>query len=91
MTHIQNEIEVLPLSSFDDDLRIAATRRIYNNPQFLRYASRSHPPIHIVVENGRISLEGVVATKLEQRLAKTALIGLNAFEIVNNLRTDAGS
>ena len=91
VTQIQNEIEVLPYSSFDDDLRIAATRRIYNHPEFVQYTLQAHPPIHIVVENGRISLEGLVATELERRLAETALFGLDAFEIVNNLMTDTGS
>ncbi len=91
VTQIQNEIEVLPQSTFDDELRIAATRRIYNHPEFLQYTFQAHPPIHIVVENGRISLEGFVATELERRLAETALFGLDAFEIVNNLMTDTGS
>ncbi len=87
---IENEIGVLPVALYDDELRIAATRRIYGNPRFVRYASRSHPPIHIIVNRGRISLEGTVATTVERRLAETALVGLSALEIVNNLSTDAG-
>ncbi len=87
---IENEVGVLPVAFHDDELRIAATRRIYGSPQFLRYASGAHPPVHIIVNRGRIRLEGIVATTLERRLAETALVGLSALEIINNLSTDAG-
>ena len=89
VTSIGNNIDVLPTSIFDDDLRIAATRRIYGDSSFVRYASRRFPPIHIIVKNGTIMLEGFVGTKVEQRLARTVLSGLNSFGVVNNLKVDA--
>ena len=88
VTSIGNNIGVLPTSIFDDELRIAATRRIYGSPNFVRYASRTFPPIHIIVKNGTIMLEGFVGTKVEQRLARTVLIGLNSLGVVNNLKVD---
>ena len=89
VTSIGNNIDVLPTSIFDDDLRIAATRRIYGDSSFVRYASRRFPPIHIIVKNGTIMLEGFVGTKVEKRLARTVLSGLNSFGVVNNLKVDA--
>ena len=88
VTSIDNGIEVLPTSLYDDDLRIAATRRIYGDSSFVRYASRRFPPIHIIVKNGTITLEGFVGTKVEQRLARTVLSGLNSLGVVNNLKVD---
>ncbi len=88
MTSIGNNIDVLPTSLYDDELRIAATQRIYGDSSFVRYASRRFPPIHIIVKNGTITLEGFVGTKVEQRLARTVLSGLNSLSVVNNLKLD---
>lgn len=88
---VRNEIEVLPTSTYDDQLRVAAARAIYGHPSFTRYAHRALPPIHIIVENGRIELEGAVATRLERQLAET-LVRTNvlSFDVTNNLRVDQG-
>ena len=86
---VENEIEVLPLSTFDDQLRISIVRRLYGDPRFVRYANRSLPPIHIIVKHGRITLEGVVANRLGRQLAESIVrIGSLAFEVVNHLRVD---
>ena len=62
---VDNQIEVLPLSPRDDDIRMAVYRAIYYNPSFTRYAIRAVPPIHIIVKNGNVTLEGVTFPKGE--------------------------
>jgi osmotically-inducible protein OsmY len=71
-----NNIEVLPLSPMDDELRIALYRQIYsfNSPLF-RYATWSTPPIHIIVSNGHVTLKGVVANQSDSQLAYMGLAG----------------
>src|SRR5262245_33804922 len=90
VTGVVNEIKVLPLSSQDNQLRVALYRAIYdwNSPLF-RYAMRAMPPIHIVVENGRVTLKGAVATQLESQLASNAANQVpGVFEVRNELRID---
>ena len=85
-----NEIEVLPLSPNDDQLRVALYRAIYkyDSPLF-RYATQAVPPIHIIVKNGRVTLKGVVATEMDSQLAYTAARGVpGAFEVTNQLRVE---
>ena len=87
---VVNQIRVLSLSSRDNDLRIALYRAIYdwNSPLF-RYAIRAMPPIHIVVENGRVTLKGVVATQSESQLAYNAANHVpGIFEVRNELQID---
>ena len=57
---VRNEISVLPVSQWDDELRFRIARAIYGNSNFWSYGAMANPPIHIVVENGRVTLEGVV-------------------------------
>ena len=86
---VDNQIEVLPHSIYDDQIRVAAARSIYGHPAFLRYANRALPPIHIVVNNGKIALKGAVANKLERQLAGSLVrTGVLAFEVVNDLTVD---
>ena len=86
---VDNKIEVLPHSSYDDQIRIAAARSIYGHPSFVRYANRSLPPIHIVVNNGNVVLKGAVANKVERQLAGNLLrSGVLAFDVVNDLTVD---
>lgn len=70
---VVNEIEVLPVSPSDDAIRIATYRAIfrYDSPLF-RYALMSQPPIHIIVNNGRVTLKGIVGSKMDQQLVYTA-------------------
>lgn len=87
---VKNELRALPLSPYDDQLRIAAARQLYGDPRFVRYANRALPPIHIVVENGRVALKGAVATPLEKQLAETIVrSGLLSFEVQNDLVVDS--
>lgn len=86
---VKNELRTLPLSPYDDQLRVAAARLLYGDPRFVRYANRSLPPIHIVVDNGRVTLKGAVATQLEKQLAESILrSGLLAFDVQNDLVVD---
>lgn len=70
VTKIVNRIRVLPLSSTDTDLRVAAYRSIYGHSALNHYALQAAPPIHIVVDNGRITLEGAVASEGDKAIAK---------------------
>jgi hyperosmotically inducible protein len=84
-TQVVNNIEVLPLSTNDDRLRIAAYRAIfgYSSPLF-RYGMQAVPPIHIIVKNGRLSLKGIVATPMDSQLAYTAVRQVPGIFEVNN-------
>jgi len=64
---INNQIKTLPVSISDDQLRYTVARQIYGDPMFWNYAIQVNPPIHIVVENGRVTLTGVVASEVERR------------------------
>jgi hyperosmotically inducible periplasmic protein len=86
---IDNKIGVLPVSHFDDDLRFRIARAIYGHSLFWNYANMANPPIRIVVNRGRVSLEGVVQSNVERMLARSLASGFNAFEIKNALKTDA--
>jgi len=89
VTAVENAIGVLPVSQFDDELRFRIARAIYSNSSFWHYASMVNPPIHIVVNRGRVTLEGVVNSNVERMLARSLATGFGAFEVTNMLRTDA--
>jgi hyperosmotically inducible protein len=86
---IDNRIGVLPVSHFDDDLRFRISRAIYGHSLFWNYANMTNPPIRIVVNRGRVTLEGVVQSNVERMMARSLASGFNAFEIRNALKTDA--
>ncbi len=86
---VVNKIGVLPVSPFDDDLRYRIARAIYGNPSFWHYASMANPPIHIVVQNGHVTLTGVVNNDVERMLARSLANGFNAFSVDCQLKTDA--
>jgi hyperosmotically inducible periplasmic protein len=89
-SRVINNIEVLPLSPMDGQLRIAAYRAIfrYDSPLF-RYATQSVPPIHVIVKNGHITLKGIVANEGDSTLAYMAAQGVpGAFEVKNELQIE---
>ncbi len=89
---VVNNIEVLPLSSFDDSIRRATYRSIFNTGSLYRYARGANPSLHIIVNNGHVSLEGVVANDGERNLAYMAASRVpGVFSVTNNLRTDRES
>lgn len=85
---VHNRIEVLPASLNDDRLRVDIARAIYGHSAFQHYAGLVNPPIHVVVERGRVTLEGVVLNDLERTLATSLASGFLAFDVKNELRTD---
>jgi len=87
--NVVNEIEVLPLSPNDDRIRRAAYRVIYGTTGLDRYGLQAVPPIHIIVKNGNVSLEGVVASEMDRNLAGIKAKGVRgAFAVTNNLRVE---
>jgi hyperosmotically inducible protein len=86
---VRNDITVLPVSPYDDQLRYRVSRAIYNNPSFWNYASMANPPIHIIVEGGRVTLSGVVNSNVERMLAGSLAIGNGELSVKNELKTDA--
>ncbi|HKD50469.1 MAG TPA: BON domain-containing protein [Candidatus Acidoferrum sp.] len=83
---VKNEIEVLPLSPMDDQLRRAEYRAIYSGPGLQRYALGSIPQIHIIVKNGNVTLEGVVDNEMDKNLANLRANQVpNVFSVKNNL------
>jgi osmotically-inducible protein OsmY len=89
VTQVVNEIEVLPVSQFDEELRYRISRAIYGNPSFWQYASMVNPPIHIVVERGHVTLTGVVQSNVDRMLARSIATSFGAFSVTNDLKTDA--
>lgn len=90
VTSVTNRLEVLPLSRFDDDIRIAVARAIYRDAALSRYAIQAVPPVHIIVKNGTVTLEGVVNNTLEKNIAGIRASGasLSFGPVVNNLRVE---
>ncbi len=86
---LRNQICVLPASPMDDELRHKVARAIYGNAAFWRYAAMPNPPIHIVVEGGRVTLTGVVQNDSERMLARSLASGQGEVSLTNSLRTDA--
>jgi len=89
VTSVRNDIEVLPVSHWDDELRFRIARAIYGNSSFWHYASMARPPIHVVVRNGRVTLTGVVLNDVERMMAGSLAAGFGALAFTNELQTDA--
>ena len=89
VAEVENNLEVLPLSTYDDSIRIAVARAIFGDPYFVYYANQAVPPIHIIVKNGNVTLEGVVNSRLDRAkadaLARSAGLSLS---FANNLRVE---
>lgn len=87
VSYVQNDIQVLPTSLFDDNIREEIAERIYCDPLFVNYANQANPPIHIIVENGYVTLYGAVGNKLERlQAAIDARFATTYLGLTNNLR-----
>jgi len=86
---VRDEIGVLPVSQFDDELRVRIARSIYNHANFWNYGIMPNPPIHIVVERGRVTLTGVVQSEVDRMLARSLATQFGALSVTNELKTDA--
>ncbi len=87
----RNDVGVLPVSQYDDKLRYRVARAIYGNSSFWNYAAMAHPPIHIIVHGGHVTLAGVVTSHVERMLARSLATGLGELSVTNALRLDAGT
>ena len=89
VTHVVNNIKVLPLSSFDDRIRRATYRSIASMGGLYRYLQGTNPSLHIVVNNGHVTLEGVVSGSGDKNLAYMAANRVSGvFSVKNNLRVE---
>jgi len=89
---VTNRIEVLPLSPHDDRIRLVAYRSIYGHAGLDRYALQAVPPIHIIVKNGQLTLEGVVGSELDRTLAHARASSVpGVFSVANNLKVEVGA
>jgi hyperosmotically inducible protein len=87
--HVVNNIEVLPLSPADDGVRLAVYRAIYGNSALNRYALQAVPPIHMIVKNGNVTLEGTVAQVGEKNIANLVANGVDGvFSVTDHLNVE---
>ena len=92
VAEVDNQIEVLSVSNFDDQIRRAELREIYSFPSFQRYGLGTIPGIHIIVNNGHVILEGVVDNQTDKNLAGLRANSVpNVFSVTNNLRVQGAS
>jgi hyperosmotically inducible protein len=83
---VVNNIEVLPPSPMDDQLRRAVYRVIFGDPALSRYAESAVPSIHIIVKNGNVTLVGVVDSEGDKNLVNLRVNGVpNVFSVKNEL------
>lgn len=92
ITKVINNIEVLPVSPMDDQIRRAEFRAIYGEPALHRYAFGPVAPIHIIVKGGHVTLEGVVDNQGDKNLVFIRANGVpGVFSVTNNLRVESDS
>jgi hyperosmotically inducible protein len=88
VSQLTDNVEVLPVSIYDSDLRDRLARAIYGHPAFRHYASMVNPPIHIIVERGRVTLTGAVNSEVEKMLAYSLAQIPGVLGVTNALKTD---
>jgi hyperosmotically inducible periplasmic protein len=87
VNRVVNNITILPVSAQDDQLRTSLFHAIYSDSTLSRYAVQAVPPIHIIVDNGKVSLEGAVATEADKNLAELRAKAVpGVFSVTNNLK-----
>jgi hyperosmotically inducible protein len=89
---VDNQIEILPASFNDDRIRRQVARAIFNEPRLFNYAIQSNPPIHIIVKNGRVDLQGVVRDQGDKDVAGIMANGVpGVFAVQNDLQVEKPS
>lgn len=89
VTQVVNNIQLLPLSSFDDRIRVTTYRAVQRSGGLFRYFMGANPSLHIVVNRGHVTLEGVVSNKMDKQLAYMAASGVpGVFSVTNNLQVE---
>lgn len=90
VSSVENNIELLPLSPFDNALRLRVAQAIYGYGPLNRYALGAQPPIRIIVKNGNVTLEGVVGNTMDRNLAFIRANGVSGvFSVTNSLAVSA--
>ena len=86
---VDNQIKVLPVSPNDGRIRRATYRKVFGHDVLWQYQFRAVPPIHVVVENGHVTLEDVVARQMEKQVAGVQANSVSGvFSVQNNLRVE---
>ena len=89
VTEVINQVEVLPLSPFDNRIRLAVYRAIYGHGSLSRYGLGAVGSIHIIVKNGDVRLRGVVAREADKHIAGIVANGVSGvFSVTNELRVN---
>ena len=89
VTRVDNQIEILPASFNDDRIRRQVARAVFNDTRLSTYAIQPVPPIHIIVKNGHVNLEGVVRTQTDKDDAFIRANGVpGVFSVQNNLQVE---
>jgi len=84
---VTNNIEVLPVSNFDERIRRATYHAVFGGPGLYRYAMGANPSIHIIVDNGHVTLEGYVGNEMDKNVAYIRANGVpGVFSVTNHLR-----
>lgn len=90
VTRVVDNIEVLPVSPMDNQIRLAVYRAVYGAPNLERYAVQAIPSIHIIVKNGNVTLTGVVANDADRQAAGVRANTVpGIFAVKNELRLDS--
>lgn len=86
---VVNHIEVLPLSPYDDRIRRGVYRSVYSHSALQRYSLQPVPPIHIIVRDGHVTLEGVVVNQMDRNIANIQANSVpGVFSVTNHLRVE---
>jgi hyperosmotically inducible periplasmic protein len=89
VTQVKNQIEVLPLSPFDNQIRYRTYRAIFGYGPLQRYALGANPSIHIIVKNGNVTLIGAVSSKMDSTLVNLRANSVpGVFSVTNRLQVD---
>jgi osmotically-inducible protein OsmY len=92
VAQVVNNIKVLPLSPMDNRIRVAEYRAIFRSGSLYRYAMGANPSIHIIVENGHVTLKGVVDNQADKNQAYLMANGVpGVFSVTNDLLVGEGS
>jgi hyperosmotically inducible periplasmic protein len=84
---VNNQIEILPASGNDDRIRREVARALFNDERLFRYSMGSVPPIHIIVKNGHVTLEGIVNSQADKDAANLRANGVpGVFSVENHLQ-----
>ena len=90
VSKVINNIEILPASPNDDRIRRATYRAIFSDPALEIYSMGSVQPVHIVVKNGHVTLEGAVLNEGHKNLVTVRARSVSGvFSVTNNLRIES--